>query len=837
MTVRRLVGWGAAGFVALAVAAGTAAAEKIVPVAGEESSGFEADDRDLGKIYQSSCTVTAPARGSIWAVRGVVVTPEVVHAPGVLVFDSKAGTIECVGADGDCKVPRRAGAIECSHSLIYPGMVDIHNHPEWASLPRMYIPQHVFSRRYEWRRWEDYKRFTAAKPKDSCLNTALAEVRAALGGTTAMQGSHRTEECQHGMVRNLFGAAHDLGGDEPPLEVCYQLDIAGDDGRPVARCKDAPFVHLHVGEGIDRFSQLEFALAEYAGYNRKGLVAINTLSLSTYDMGRLSAAGGGIVWSPRNGIHFYRHTADVLTARNLGVPLALSPDWSITGGVSLLSELKCADQLNERFLGGALSDQELVMMVTRWPAEMVGLASEARTRIGGLVAGAQADFIVVAGFTQDPYRSLIDATAHEVLGTFVGGQVIQGQEDLVVGVRGAEHGCDAMSIYAPNVKAFPHLLCLQDSGYARSVGEVVEEVVEAYRGRTYGPRYPYFERSSQVTRSLYMDYPLAANPRCALPELGDDEDHDGIPPEADNCPTIYNPAQTDADGDGAGDPCDVCPLAKDDGCAVGDLDGDGTPDADEITDARGPARWASATVPGAASCGDRGGGVPTFTVRQLTDRMEPEGPCGLPVEQLIRLQGLVITGFNGAKGTWLADPAGGAFSGLYAYGERPRLSLYQTVDVVGVLRPFRAGSVLELVVEESGWAPLGVVGINPVPHTPVDWRVARTGGHDDFGLPAFHRYESVQIDIGTVCVRGVEQDKGLVQMLYVAGCDEPEGTATVRVTTYALDSSERPAAESIRVGDAVVVRGVLGYYGGVQLYAVTRDDIRLPAPEQGDTEP
>jgi hypothetical protein len=40
-----------------------------------------------------------------------------------------------------------------------------------------------------------------------------------------------------------------------------------------------------------------------------------------------------------------------------------------------------------------------------------------------------------------------------------------------------------------------------------------------------------------------------------------DTDGDGIPDAQDNCPAIYNPAQTDTDGDGIGDLCDPCPLA------------------------------------------------------------------------------------------------------------------------------------------------------------------------------------------------------------------------------------------------------------------------------------
>jgi glycosidase len=39
-----------------------------------------------------------------------------------------------------------------------------------------------------------------------------------------------------------------------------------------------------------------------------------------------------------------------------------------------------------------------------------------------------------------------------------------------------------------------------------------------------------------------------------------DVDGDGVENLLDNCPELYNPAQTDTDGDGLGDGCDLCPL-------------------------------------------------------------------------------------------------------------------------------------------------------------------------------------------------------------------------------------------------------------------------------------
>jgi len=53
-----------------------------------------------------------------------------------------------------------------------------------------------------------------------------------------------------------------------------------------------------------------------------------------------------------------------------------------------------------------------------------------------------------------------------------------------------------------------------------------------------------------------------------------DTDGDGIPDATDNCPTVPNPTQTDTDGDGIGDACDT----GGGGSGAPDADGDGVPD-------------------------------------------------------------------------------------------------------------------------------------------------------------------------------------------------------------------------------------------------------------------
>jgi len=63
-----------------------------------------------------------------------------------------------------------------------------------------------------------------------------------------------------------------------------------------------------------------------------------------------------------------------------------------------------------------------------------------------------------------------------------------------------------------------------------------------------------------------------------------DADLDGRPDASDNCPTVYNPAQTDGDGDGKGDACDNCPTISN--ASQANLDGDPAGDACDCDPAR-----------------------------------------------------------------------------------------------------------------------------------------------------------------------------------------------------------------------------------------------------------
>ena len=116
-----------------------------------------------------------------------------------------------------------------------------------------------------------------------------------------------------------------------------------------------------------------------------------------------------MVWSPFSNLLLYGQTADVGAARRHDVPIALGSDWSPSGSKNLLGELKVA-RLAAADLEVDVTDHELVTMVTRTPARMLGWGDH----LGTLEAGRRADVIVVHAASGDPYTTLVDADETDI---------------------------------------------------------------------------------------------------------------------------------------------------------------------------------------------------------------------------------------------------------------------------------------------------------------------------------------------------------------------------------------------------------------------------------------
>src|SRR5439155_3234534 len=105
-------------------------------------------------------------------------------------------------------------------------------------------------------------------------------------------------------------------------------------------------------------------------------------------------------------------------------------------------------------------------------------------------------------------------------------------------------------------------------------GALVTAHSRVLAGLAAGTAYHYRVRSRDAAGNLAVsaDLSFTTPPATALP----DGDADGVADSADNCPTLYNPAQIDSDGDGRGDVCQNLPRSAnidDTGSSHGRIDG------------------------------------------------------------------------------------------------------------------------------------------------------------------------------------------------------------------------------------------------------------------------
>ena len=140
---------------------------------------------------------------------------------------------------------------------------------------------------------------------------------------------------------------------------------------------------------------------------------------------------------------------------------------------------------------------------------------------------------------------------------------------------------------------------LDISPQINNLGEVVWE---QYDGNDYEIYYWRNGTATRITNNAVNDYAPRINDRSEIVWYGSDgtdyeifiaqkdSDADGVPDFRDNCPTVCNVHQLDADGDGKGDVCDTTP-----GCG-----GCGQPQCEQVCP---PPTTSTTTIPDTDSDG------------------------------------------------------------------------------------------------------------------------------------------------------------------------------------------------------------------------------------------
>ena len=130
----------------------------------------------------------------------------------------------------------------------------------------------------------------------------------------------------------------------------------------------------------------------------------------------------------------YAGTANVRAAKQAGVTIAISPDWTPSGCFNILEELGYAWQLNTTIFSNVFTAREMTDMVTLNGAKCAGLDGH----YGKIAVGYNAGLAVIEGDLADPYMALIRARPPQVLLTIVDGTPRYGEPALMtaLGVTG-----------------------------------------------------------------------------------------------------------------------------------------------------------------------------------------------------------------------------------------------------------------------------------------------------------------------------------------------------------------------------------------------------------------
>jgi 5-methylthioadenosine/S-adenosylhomocysteine deaminase len=378
------------------------------------------------------------------ALHGCVLTPDRAIERGYVVVEG--------GRIAEIRTTKPSGTqIVETNGVITPGLIDLHGHPEF-NVFAAWEPPRLYLNRYAWRNGSDEYQVLVREPANRLKAEKLekaqlrySEIRALVGGVTAIQGAGQSADISEALVRNvdkaIFGrqvgrSLVDLPGEPTATDPDgFGMDAFNSILDAIEAGEVAAFyVHLAEGQAANDRSREELdKLVRIKGLT-EATVVIHGTALTEDQLGDLRDAKAKLVWSPQSNLRLYGETTLADRALAMKLPLALGADWLPSGSTSLLAEMSVAREwLAKR--GVDIGAEALVRMVTETAAEIAGLDDD----IGRLAADMPADLAVFERTNADPWESVAQATPAQVSLVMVGGDVAFIREEWLAGLGAEEH--------------------------------------------------------------------------------------------------------------------------------------------------------------------------------------------------------------------------------------------------------------------------------------------------------------------------------------------------------------------------------------------------------------
>ena len=387
-----------------------------------------------------------------------------------------------------------------TNGVIYPGLIDAHNHAHYNFIPLWDHGGDGWSNRYQWQGDSGYKsavstvkgRVTGGSSTQCDLNAEgmkFAEVRSLAGGATSIQGSSTSDRSSFDSILARNVEYYNFGRDNVHTKVTeIESDYEGNHIKSGNASGNLNAWYLHLAEGIDESSRQEFDVLVQNGLLVGELVVIHGTGLTETEFNALGAVGADLVWSPISNLLLYGETTNVAAAKQAGMNIALAPDWSPSGAKNPLHELKVADWWNKNELNSLFSNYELVEMVTTNPAASANWLMET----GSLQVGLAADILVLEEVHQDPYRNLIEAIDPDVKLVIVAGLPVFGDELLF-----SQLDNEYEILQAPGYQKVVDVTYETISGAHKEMNQIIQEISDCMATVTATPMEKWYTYGDQ----------------------------------------------------------------------------------------------------------------------------------------------------------------------------------------------------------------------------------------------------------------------------------------------------------------------------------------------------
>lgn len=322
----------------------------------------------------------------------------------------KNGRIEGVDVAPD----RRDTVVDLEGSVVFPGLINAHDHLELNSQPRLKWRER-YHNASEW--IADFQPRFAADPDLAVTRPDTLAERLWVGGLKNLL-SGVTTVCHHNplhrplrqrfpvRVVNHFGFSHSLHIDGESAAASHRQT-------PI----DWPWM-IHAAEGVDEAAQGEVAELRRLGCLTANTVLIHGVALCATATDHVLSAGAGLVWCPSSNQFLFGATADV-RAFDDADRLALGSDSRLSGAGDLLDELQAAHATHQ------LSAEGLARTVLSGAARLLRLPGAGR-----LAPGLPADLTVIKPVEIDPYETLVSACRTDIRLTMVDGKALVSEPNL-----------------------------------------------------------------------------------------------------------------------------------------------------------------------------------------------------------------------------------------------------------------------------------------------------------------------------------------------------------------------------------------------------------------------